>query len=270
MRLLETKEVQNTLLELMTKVHKYLDKKNIKYYMLGGNALGAIRHGGFIPWDDDIDIGLFREDYEKLISDFNDFDSDYEMINYKNSKNCDFCLSRIYFKNIVIDNPSIKNTRLDKRLYFDIFPIDNVPDDDNELKKYEKKISKKKMLIQRIDVRDYGNKFYIKLIKKIISITLTPFRQAILKSTDKLMQKYKNVNTKRVCSLCSQYSFKRQVMDRDIYGTPILFKFENTSFYLPEKPNEYLTTLFGNDYMEIPPVEKRRKGYNIYLVSEEK
>jgi lipopolysaccharide cholinephosphotransferase len=58
-------------------------------------------------------------------------------------------------------------------------------------------------------------------------------------------------------------------MSKDIYGTPVLREFENNTFYFPEKMDQYLTILYGNNYMDIPPVEKRRKGHNIYIISED-
>ena len=268
MKLLETNQVQSILLELMKKVHLFLEEKNIPYYMIGGNALGAIRHGGFIPWDDDIDIGMFRGDYEKFLEVCGEFDSSYDIVNYRNSKNCDFVLTRIYFPNTYIDNPTVKDTKLDKRLYFDIFPIDNVPDDNSELSKFEEKIKGKKTLITRIDTRNYNNPLHIIVAKRIFSFIVSPFRNLILKKTEGLMRTYENDNTSRVCSLCSQYSFKKQVMPKSYYGTPTLYKFEDEMFYAPENLDSYLTTLYGSNYMEVPPENKRRKGYNIYSLED--
>lgn len=266
MKLLKIDEVQAILLELMKKVHIFMEEHNLHYYLLGGSALGAARHQGFIPWDDDIDIGMMRDEYEKFLEIADKFDSQYDVVNYKTDNKCDYGLTRIYLPNTYIDNPTIKNTKLDKRLYFDIFPLDNVPDDNEELVKYEKAIVKKKKLIQRIDVRDNNNPKHILFAKKIVSLGLSCSRNTIIASFDKLCQKYRGGNTKYVCSLSSQYSFAKQVMDRAVYGTPTLHVFESEEFYVPEKLDEYLTILFGSDYGEVPPPEKRRKGHNIYLI----
>lgn len=251
-------------LDLMKLLHEFMQKHEINYYLIAGSALGAARHNGFIPWDDDIDVGLFREDYEKFVKLTDFFDKHYDVVNFKNCNHCDFALTRIYFPDVYIDNPIIENTILDKRLYLDVFPLDNVPDDDEELIKYEKAIVKKKKAIQRIDVRNNNNSRLILTIKKIVSLILRPFRNNILASFDKLCKKYSNSNTRRVCSLSSQYSFKKQVMAKDIYGKPTLHIFETQQFYVPEKLGDYLTTLYGENYSEVPPVEKRREGHNIY------
>ena len=270
MKLLTIQEVQAKQLELMKKLHTFLVSNHIQYYFIGGSALGAVRHNDFIPWDDDIDIGMFRSHYENFLSICQNFDPNYDIVNFHNAKNCDNCLTRIYFPNTYIDATPIKNTQLDSRLYFDIFPIDNVPDDDAERLVYEKQIKKKKNLISKIDARNYHNSAFVFFLKKAISVCLTPFRSAILKSTDTLMKKYMNENTIYVCSLNSQYSFKKQVMLRTIYGTPKLHVFADSAFFIPENVDEYLTILFGDDYMQIPPENKRRKGYDIYELDGEK
>ena len=118
-------------------------------------------------------------------------------------------------------------------------------------------------------MRDYNSKKYALVVKRVYSLVLTPFRQSILRSFDMLMRKYENTDTRFVCSLCSQYSFKKQVMPREVYGEPTLHTFEDVEFYVPEKIDDYLTTLNGADYMKVPPVEKRRKGHEIYVTNED-
>ena len=269
MRIVDIKEVQTMLLDLMKKVHAFLDENDLKYYLLGGSALGAVRHNGFIPWDDDIDIGLFREDYDKFLAICDTFDSNYEIVNFKNAKNCNFGLTRIYIPNTYVDNPTIAKTKLDKRLYFDIFPLDNVPNDKDELRAFEKRILKKKHLLALIDVHDYGNSKVVMIAKKVVSMGLCPFRNVILRSFDKLLKKYRYEETVCICSLCSQYSFKKQVMLKEVYGQPVLHRFEDVELYIPENVTQYLTTLFGEDYMIVPPVEKRRPGLTIYMTNED-
>lgn len=269
MKLLNIKEVQDLLLSLMKEMHTYLGEKNIRYYLLGGSALGAVRHGGFIPWDDDIDIGMFRDDYEKFLSVCGDFNPGYEIVNYRNAKQCDFCLTRIYFPGTMIDDKSISATKLDKRLYFDIFPLDNVPDNEAERSALEKAIKKRKKLIADSYVRDYGNSATVLFAKRLRAMCIAPFRGTLLKKCDRMMQTYRNDNTEYVCSICSQYSFSKQAMPKEYYGEPRLHAFEDAEFFVPEQTDKYLSHLYGADYMKIPPENKRRKGHDIYLSQKE-
>ena len=118
-------------------------------------------------------------------------------------------------------------------------------------------------MIEKIDVRNYGNTGIVLFCKSVISLILKPNRNTIISSTERLMKKYDNQKTKAVCSLCSQYSFRKQIMLKETYGTPTMYAFEDTSFYGPEKIDIYLTTLYGADYMQVPPISKRRKGHDI-------
>ena len=269
MKLLSINEVQQMQLALMKELHKFLVDNEINYYFLGGSALGAVRHKGFIPWDDDIDIGMFRKDYEKFLTLCDRFDTKHEVINFKKTNNSDNLLTRIYFNKTYIDNKQLRCSKLDKRLYLDIFPLDNIPDETKKQVKFEKKINRLKRIILMIDVRIYTQSSIKFITKKMISQILKTFRNIILNKGDKLLKKYKDEKTIKVASLCSQYSFKKQLMDKKIYGTPTLVKFEDAYFYIPEMYDEYLSQLFGEDYMLVPPEEKRRKGHNIYILEEE-
>lgn len=198
-----------------------------------------------------------------------DFDGEYEIVNYHNHKHCDTCLTRIYFPNTMIDNKSIADTKLDKRLYFDIFPLDNAPDDENERNELERKILKKKRQIYYADVRNTNNSAWVLFCKRLYSLMFAFRREKLLACCDRLMQSYANKKTGYICSMCSQYSFKKQAMPRTYYGTPTLHRFEDAEFYVPERTADYLTHLYGADYMKIPPESKRRKGCTIYQTDED-
>ena len=189
-------------------------------------------------------------------------------MNYERANHCDFCLTRVYFKDTLIDIKSIENTCLDKRLYLDIFPIDNVPECQVERASFEQKVIKMKRIIGMIDVRIYERSSAPVIMKKFVSLLLMPFRPYLLKKNDTLIKKYRCLTTNLVCSICSQYSFAKQVMPRNFYGEPKLHSFVDTEFYIPENVHDYLAQLYGNDYMQIPSENKRRKGHDIYICSE--
>lgn len=268
MRKMDIKEVQGELLELMKKLHAFLSENGLSYYLIAGSTLGAVRHGGFIPWDDDIDIGMMREDYEAFLQLAHRFDPQYDIVNFQNGKHCDFVLCRIYINNTMIDNPQFANTKLDQRLYLDVFPLDNVPEDEAESAKFERKIRKKRKLLAYCDAKNYNNGKAALMAKKALACCLSPMRSSILKSVDRLMKKYRDCETPYVCSLCSQYSFKKQKMPKAYYGTPVLHLFDGCEFYVPAQTDAYLTHLYGGDYMEMPPESKRRKGHDIYKTNE--
>ena len=264
MRLLSLKEVQNLLLEVMVTVDTFCRQHSINYYMIGGTILGAVRHKGFIPWDDDIDIGMLREDYERFLVLAKDYQWEYELKNYRSAKNCDYVITRLFIPNTYIDNPALSKTKIDKRLYFDIFPLDYASGDLKHQMKQSKRLVKLKKTVAYIDVKANSKNSKTEIfIKKVLSFILSPFRQIVLSTLENTMSKYKTGNY--VCSMASQYSYERQTFKKSVYGEPKEYEFEGHSFMGPDKSHEYLSQLYGNDYLELPPVEKRRKGCDIYM-----
>lgn len=263
MRKLELQELQGILLNVMVDFDAFCRKHHLVYYMIGGTALGAQRHEGFIPWDDDIDVGMPREDYERLLRLNEKIEGMYELSNYRNSHNCDYVLTRIYIPGTQIDNPIVRKTKLDKRLYFDIFPLDNIPADNAKRRKQKKDIIRLKRLLNYVDYREYNDNIMKRLVRYGLSCALMPFRNLILCSLEREMQHYNNEGY--LCSLASQYSYEKQAFNKAVYGIPQEYKFQGYSFWGPAKMEEYLSQLYGSDYMELPPVEKRRKGHDVYV-----
>jgi len=264
MRKLDINEVHQLLLEVMVEFHNFCEAHNIKYYMIGGTLLGVVRHKGFIPWDDDMDVGMLREDYEKFLAVANQFSSKYYVNNYRINKKTTTRITRIHIPGTYIKNnyPSKYN----HDLFLDIFPIDNVPDDQKLAKKQAKKILFwKNIYYFKSYIAIPKNKFK-KMLRYIVRFCLLPISHHYLaKKMDKLFKKYSHVETKRVCSMGSQYSFEKQTMCREIYGNPVLLPFDKYYFYAPQESIKYLEQLYG-DYNTLSPIEKRKPIYEVYLL----
>jgi lipopolysaccharide cholinephosphotransferase len=95
-----------------------------------------------------------------------------------------------------------------------------------------------------------------------LAVTVIPLKY-LQNKREKTMTKYSNYKTKRVCSTVSRYGYKKQIMDRQIYGSPVMVKFRDGEFFAPQKYTDYLTQIYG-DYMKIPPEEKRVKPVDVY------
>lgn len=270
MKKLELSELQKLQLSAMIEIHEFCVRNNIDYYLIGGSILGAVRHKGFIPWDDDIDIAMMRTDYERFISLYSKAldKNKYFLQNYSTEKNFQPALSRVCIKGTYVDIPSESHLKICKNTYIDIFPLDNVPDSESE------------RIIQRNDLKKTDRKFEHKLgrvydrgflwskliVKRIISFIMMPVPYSRLQiERERIMKRYQNVDTKCVCSTVSQYGYDRQVMDRTVYGIPKLYDFEGVQLYGPQYAHEYLLQIFGEDYMRIPPEDKRVKPHDVYL-----
>lgn len=270
MKRITTRELQLIQLAAMKDIHRFCVLHNISYYIIGGTLLGAIRHNGFIPWDDDIDIAMMRADYEQFISLFPlKCESDkYFLQNYASEKQFQPALSRVCIKGTYVDVPAERHLKICKNTYIDIFPLDNVPDSIQQR-------NKQKLDLMRIDRifelklgRIYNKGFMGWKIaaKRLISLSMSVIPFSVLQNKRvSVMKRFESQNTKCVCSTVSQYGYNRQIIDREIYGIPKLYKFEDTEFYGPECFDLYLTHIYGNNYMIIPPVDKRVKPHDAYL-----
>jgi len=276
------RKLQRIELELLKKAHELCQELGIKYYLIGGTLLGAIRHGGFIPWDIDIDIAMPREDYEifkQYWKENNNTSIFYQ--DYTTEKNHIECHALLKLKGTEIRYKTQKKDKYDvsnKGIYMDIFPLDFAPDDKMCQKKQAKMIKLWSGLIQAKICRDYGAGKVRYAVKRGLSILLKPVSFSFLqKQVEKTMRRYNGISDKYLVSMASHYSYKKQLMPVEIYGEPKKIIFEDMEFYAPAQTEKYLEQLFGN-YMELPPEDVRYKlieiiefiDYGEYEVLEEK
>lgn len=241
---------QNKLLEMFIEINDFFEKNGIEYFMLGGTLLGAIRHKGFIPWDDDIDLGIPRKDYERMLTiPAQDWPQGLEV---KSSNDLPYLFSKIVNKNTtLVENYSEKLTY---GLYIDIFPLDYSKKNNFRGNRVTLLISLARLYkVKKIDSKEkyYWLKF---LVKKIID--LFP-----LNVFEILFQK----EMCRRSGLKHQYDYmgnflgawgKKEVVQASIYTKRVKYEFEGYSFYGPFSYDLYLSSLYG-EYLQLPPIEKR-------------
>lgn len=241
-------------LEILDYVANFCDKNDIKYFLDSGTLLGAIRHKGYIPWDDDIDIGMLREDYDKFINLFNnDNDSKYKCYSIENNENFYFPFAKVLDTTTVLYEPNEKGFKF--CINIDVFVYDNAPDNTYELKKMYDSRDK---LIKKNTFR--GFKFYksysfIKLIIKFLLYFYTFFRDRnhYAKKLVENSKKYSNIETGYVGNFTS---FSRIKARKEIFNSFIEVDFEGKKYKAPVGYDEWLKNFYG-DYMQLPPKEKR-------------
>lgn len=258
----QLRKLQLTQLKILEEVHMICQKYDIKYYLIGGTLLGAVRHKGFIPWDTDIDIAMKRDDYERFANIcLNKLTNNFSYIYYKNQKkyyspHAKVCLN----DTMLIYSNKTKNLKHENKcIYIDVFPLDNVPFD----KKKQKKQRKLLKTIKKIRYYKMGT-IYKKGLMYSIGKYLLKFLFYIIPSKllnkleDQIMKKYNKEDSTHIANMASHYDYYKQVMDKNIYGKPQLIEFEGKLFYAPEKTHEYLVKIYG-DYMKIPSEDERNK-----------
>lgn len=263
-------KLQETQTEIMDEVHRICTENNIKYYMIGGTALGAIRHNGFIPWDFDIDIAMQREDYErfKVVCE-SQLNERYIYRDCYNTPNFDHPHALICVKNTVLKskyaefNPGSETLGI----FLDVFPLDNSPDDEDMQARHAKRIKIIKTFIYyRTPFSFSGSKLkkFIRFLFRLLFFWVSIDKLNVLLQNE--IQRYNNVETKFLCSMTSHYSYKKQCMPKEIYGDPVLHEFSGKEYFIPEDCHEYLRRIYG-DYMKLPSVEQQKasKGHFAYV-----
>ncbi len=249
MKEIELEERKKISLEILEYIHKFCVENNIKYFINYGTLLGAVRHNGFIPWDDDIDISMVRSDYEKFLTLFSS--DKYSIANYRNKKYYSICFSKIYANNTYgIKNNKIK---LNFGIAVDIFPMDNIPNDEKTQKKFYSKYSFLFFFYKRALLYNNGNN-KIKIFFKTIFHILFPARK-FARILDKYVIKYNKKDTTYVANIL--HSPKLRLTKKEDFEKQCLLQFENKEFYAPIGYKNVLSVIYGKDYM-IPPPEKDR------------
>lgn len=236
-------------IDMLSAVDSIAKQLGINYFLLGGSLLGAVRHKGFIPWDDDIDIGMLRHDYNRFIAEAQRLlPSYYFLQNYHTDRDFPLLFSKIRDSRTTFIEKSSKHLKINHGVFIDIFPIDFVND-------YESWFTRKKraLLVSRI-----SDKLKIKRsIKSKIKILLC---KILWPSYDKAVKILDTIN-----SNCNNGAFRtnyygawgeKETVDATLFDGILLLDFEGLRIPGLKAYDKYLKHIYG-DYMQLPPVDKR-------------
>ncbi|MGM9874157.1 MAG: phosphorylcholine transferase LicD [Bacilli bacterium] len=269
-------DLQKCQLNILKQFIRVCDKYNLRYFLVGGSCLGAIRHQGFIPWDDDIDVGMPREDFEKYIT----LQKEYEGTNFFiQTYKSDPCYIYNYAKLRDSGTTYIENIykyhRINHGVWIDIFPIDAFVNKIMPREKYAKSVkfvwwnvylSYLPALRRKVHKRTFFKDIGLNIIAGLSYIfDINHFRN---KRIDKYTQKYNNSDSKMYGNHFG-FNVKKEAMDKQIFFEYIKVKFEDIEANVPKQYDTYLTNLYG-DYMKFPPIEKQvghhlNKGFSLSI-----
>ena len=267
---MKLRDLQLKELEMLKEILKITGRHNLRCYMLGGTFLGAVRHRGFIPWDDDVDMGMPREDYEKF-TEFaqRELEPPLKLVSFKTDEtHHDFC-NRVVNESIsVIRNDAI--TEQKENIWIDIFPLDGMPDNPFVRHVHQLRLLFLRLLLQYSKFRTGVN---IKKKRGFVENVLIKLGFIVSKicrfdtgkrlfAIENAMKKYPYEKSRYVVNFMGAYKF-REMFPRSFYDDSVLYDFEDIQLPAPRVYDKVLSQLYG-DYMT-PPAQTERFSHSMKL-----
>ena len=256
------------ILKIATEIKRLCDKHGLDYFLIGGSLLGAVRHKGFIPWDDDMDIGLLREDYERFLQVCKtELGDDFELITAESVENFGLPFCKIQLKGTALLEENAPHYNCGNGIFVDVFPIDKIPDS-----ALGKKIHKTESAFFRIALLkkcgySIENTTKPTLKRRIIyAYADIHSKQYLVKKMTRVATKHNRRNTKICYNTGTSYSYAKEVFPTELLSCDLQeLPFEGVLFKCPQHPEIILEMLYG-DYLSLPPEEKRYNRHGITAI----
>lgn len=269
-KIIDLEKIQKIEIEILDYVACICKQYRLMYFLVGGTLLGAIRHKGFIPWDNDIDIAMPRNDYETLCEILRkSHDIKYKLIELRDD-NTYYCP----FVKVVNDKTILKeniggNSIMPLGVYIDIFPIDGIENNDKKSVKRYLKIRDWSYRIANATLYIENLSFWRRLIKKIWQLLIVDVlkREKYFNKLVKLMKKYPYGSTEYIVSTYGLRA-EKEVIEYSVFAQTIQVEFEGKMYNAPVGYDKYLTQMYG-DYMKLPPESERVAPHDIVVYLKE-
>ena len=245
--------MQKKLFAMMMDIDKICKDNDIEYYLIYGSAIGAVRHEGFIPWDDDLDIAMTDENYFKFLKVCEEeLDKNkYFLQTDKTEKNYFLSFAKIRDITTTLINENNVDVDMTYGIYIDIFPLVGVPK--NKIKRFFLKVNRAFMLSSNVNIINNPIlKFVFKVLLKIFG------KKRMLEYSTKNCFKYKCSECDTWISICDGDGFELNEVEKKVMGKPKYVKFETSKLPIPNDHDTYLKKIYG-DYMRIPSEEDIKK-----------
>lgn len=254
----ELKQIEYRMLEIF---HKFCRENNIRYFLSHGTLLGAIRYKHFIPWDDDIDLLVPREDYDRLMSVYKD-DERYKLFSFERNKKYRYPFAKLCDMTTYKEEFNYNNgIRLGVDI--DIFPLDAW---DNDLEKAKKEVKRIRKNMHYLDLIKLNKSDSVNPLKRVLKgmamcvLKMIGHEHYIKKIMRDGRGKPQQNNAYLGCKVWCVYG-ERGIIPADVFSDTVEIEFEDGKYPAPKDYDTYLTCLYG-DYLPEPPKEKQKTHHN--------
>lgn len=266
------KQIQMKILDIFIEIDKICNKHHLNYFAIGGTCLGAVRHQGFIPWDDDMDIAMPRKDYEtfKEIAK-HEFPENLKIFDIHMSEHYECLFMKVHDINTTFIHKGLsKYPDRYTGIFVDIMPLDGIPDDEMKRKTYFLKLRNLLRLNFYRKYSAYSMPYGLKKkAKRFIHLCFQFLPAEIFSEKYEALQKKYDFETSK--DLCYGWSFRAEkvIFSKADFCDYILMPFENYQIRCPIGYDNFLKKLYGN-YMELPPLEKRIQVHDVDIIDLER
>ncbi len=261
------KRLQAMELSIMKDFDYFCREHEIEYFCCGGTLLGAVRHGGFIPWDDDLDVGMTREYYEKFLREAKKAEREgrYALMNFQENENFPVMITKWYRKGTIFRDEDAVTCGYTSGIAVDIFCFDQVADSENELRRQAIRtwLPGKLLVLRQIKkptIYMDGLRAKITMLASGVlnrCLRLLPVSPKLLyRMAEHGARSYEHKNTRRVAFLYDPTPYTSMLPLDAVYPTRDLI-FEGITLKGPARPEVYLRRRYGKNYMQLPPENKR-------------
>ncbi len=254
---LSLKELQHIELEVLQEFHVLCEENKLTYYLTAGTLLGAVRHNGFIPWDDDVDVLMPRTDYERFLQIFEQKNkaSYIKLATPSNTNNYYTPMAKMYDTRFQMEEPHLRSS-CPLGPWIDIFPLDNMGNDYKTALHLYKKVGiwRRLRALRFLPTKRHG---ILRLIRNCITFVLDFIPSSyFLNKINQVSRRYEDRQYTQYVGVMSLPGYGlKEIMEKNIYADRELHIFENKQFYIPIGWHEILTRFYG-DYMT-----PRRRDY---------
>lgn len=261
----ETKALQKISLDMLLFFDDFCKKNNLTYFLCGGGCIGAVRNGGFIPWDDDIDVFMPRPDYERLKEIFIDT-PDYSIQFTEKGFKTENQFLTICANNTTFIKTYQKDLDINHGIMLDVLPLDACPSG------FKRKMQKLHALLYSLFIvgkapTNHGKAIYLGG-KILLSIVPKSLHYSVWRYFERQMTKYKLSDCDFVTELCAGPHYMKNEYPKEIFEKSIDFDFEGHKLPVPLGYDTYLKMAFGN-YMELPPQLERQCHHEFEIIDTE-